>query len=139
MSDKRERQEGYLMTWPTKRYFCASVVTTFYSSQTAARGPMSDEDELKYVSPVDSIASDFTFEDRERISGVFFGALRLYSSYVTRDGRPVHRNFGSSLKRNLNVRTATLRVGHLARGLYATVTTRIHSTGPPPSSVMTSS
>ena len=32
----------------------------------------------------------------------------------------------SSLKRNLNVRTATLKVGHLARGLYATVTTRIH-------------
>jgi hypothetical protein len=41
-------------------------------------------------------------------------------------GRPVHRNFGLVTERNLNVRTATLRVGHLARGLYATVTTRIH-------------
>src|SRR5579875_1256870 len=63
-------------------------------------------------------------------------ALRLYSSYVTRDGRPVHWNLGLVTERNLNVRTATLRVGHLARGLYATVTTRIHSTGPPPFSVM---
>src|SRR5438270_2166307 len=51
-------------------------------------------------------------------------------------GRPVHRNCGLVTERNLNVRTATLRVGHLARGLYATVTTRIHSTGPPPSSVI---
>jgi hypothetical protein len=59
-----------------------------------------------------------------------------YSSYVTRDGWPVHRNGGLVTERNLNVRTATLRVGHLARGLYATVTTRIHSTGPPPFSVM---
>src|SRR3569833_2280868 len=50
----------------------------------------------------------------------------IYSSYVTRDGRPVHRNSGLVTERNLNVRTATLRVGHLARGLYATVTTRIH-------------
>ena len=41
-------------------------------------------------------------------------------------GRPVHRNLGLVTERNLNVRTATLRVGHLARGLYATVTTRIH-------------
>jgi hypothetical protein len=41
-------------------------------------------------------------------------------------GRPVHRNCGLVTERNLNVRTATLRVGHLARGLYATVTTRIH-------------
>ena len=49
-----------------------------------------------------------------------------YSSYVTRDGRPVHGNLGLVTERNLNVRTATLRVGHLARGLYATVTTRIH-------------
>jgi hypothetical protein len=51
---------------------------------------------------------------------------RGHSSYVTRDGRPVHRNCGLVTERNLNVRTATLRVGHLARGLYATVTTRIH-------------
>lgn len=41
-------------------------------------------------------------------------------------GQPVHRNYGLATERNLNVRTATLRVGHLARGLYATVTTRIH-------------
>jgi hypothetical protein len=40
--------------------------------------------------------------------------------------RPVHRNFGLVTERHLNVRTATLKVGHLARGLYATVTTRIH-------------
>ena len=42
-------------------------------------------------------------------------ALRLNSSYVTRDGRPVHRNFGLVTERYLNVRTSTLRVGHLAR------------------------
>jgi hypothetical protein len=54
------------------------------------------------------------------------GSIHYYSSYVTRDVRPVHRNSGLVTERNLNVRTATLRVGHLARGLYATVTTRIH-------------
>src|SRR3954452_9019035 len=33
----------------------------------------------------------------KRIPWGLYRALRLYSSYVTRDGRPVHRNFGSSL------------------------------------------
>ena len=51
----------------------------------------------------------------------------IHSSYVTRDGQPIHRELRLVTERNLNVRTATLRVGHLARGLYATVTTRIHS------------
>jgi hypothetical protein len=60
-----------------------------------------------------------------------FGGLRdslaaVYSSYVTRDGQPVHRNSGLVTERNLNVRTTTLRVGHLARQSCATVTTRIH-------------
>src|SRR3569833_1883154 len=59
-------------------------------------------------------------------AGCFLTADGAYSSYVTRDGQPVHRNCGLVTERNLNVRTATLRVGHLARGLYATVTTRIH-------------
>ncbi len=75
----------------------------------------------------------------DRASGVLH-AIRLFY-YLLRDtlratGDRSTRTSASSLKRHLNVRTATLRVGHLARGLYATVTTRIHSTGPPPFSVM---
>jgi hypothetical protein len=50
----------------------------------------------------------------------------VLSSYVTRDDGRSTGTSASSLKRYLNVRTATLEVGHLARGLYATVTTRIH-------------
>jgi hypothetical protein len=67
-----------------------------------------------------------TQNPRRRLYAHRLGLCNYYSSYVTRDGRPVHRNCGLVTERNLNVGTSTLRVGHLARRLYATVTTRIH-------------